>query len=103
MIESDEGIDDAAMAKGGFPTAYSMFYTVLNDAQAAAANAHAASMNDDAYRAACAKCTGNETSRVRVMRLAEAAKLPMESFSYPHEAKAIRTLQSMQQSGKLVL
>lgn len=97
LIDINEGIDYSATT----PTAYSMFYTFLSAAQKQIVKAHAAGMEDEAYRAACMQHSGNETSRARLLPLMDAAAINFDEFAYPHELKAIRRLNAMHQGGEL--
>lgn len=103
QIDIGEGVDYRNFNKGrGAPVAYVMHYIWLDDAQKMVVKRHAENMADETYRQTCMKHTRDETKRVQVMKLEDAAGLAMESFAHPHELKAVRKLLAIHKAGQLL-
>lgn len=102
LIDIGEGVDYRSAANGGLPTGFWMHSIWLDQTQKKIVKLHAANMEDEAYRKACYARTKFETKRMRVMRLEDAAAINMAEFAHPHECKAIRHLQKLNQAGLLV-
>lgn len=93
LVIIDNGIDERPLQKGMLPVAYCGYAVALSEEEMARVVTHATRMrNDKTYHDAVVEKSGYEVTDIEIMPLAQAAALPPEKFTHPHELHGIQTL-----------